>query len=164
MERFSTDALFHALAHAGDRKEIADVLLRFLGQEFERAALFLIKGETAAGWRAVRRGEEVKDFSLVRIPLSRPSVLKTVAEGKGYYLGAVAGSTLNDRMLDGLGGGRPETALLVPLLLGGRTVIILYAEGGKREVQGRVAELQKLAGKASLAFEILIARDKILMG
>jgi len=164
MERYSIDALSHALAHAGDRKEIADILLRFLGQEFERTALFLVKGDTASGWRAVQRGSEIADFNLVRIPLHRPSVLKTVVEGKGYYLGAIADAPLNNRMLDGLGGNAPETALLVPLQLGGRTVIVLYAEGGRQTLQGRVAELQKLAGKASLAFEILIARDKILMG
>lgn len=164
IERHSIDHLSRALAWAEDRKAIADILLRYLGQEFDRSALFLIKGDTASGWRGVHRGAEIKEFNLVRIPLTRPSVLKTVAEGKSYYLGAIADSPLNERMLAGLGGGRPETALLVPLSLGGRVVIILYAEGGKQELSSHLAELQKLAGKAVLAFEILIARDKILMG
>jgi hypothetical protein len=164
LERFSIDRLSQTLAHAGDRREIAEALLRYFGQEFDRAAIFLIKADEASGWRARHLGKEVEDFRLVHLPLSRPSVLKTVAEGKSFYLGALAETPLNERMLAGLGGGRPQTALLVPVLLGGRAVIVLYAEGGKAELGSRLAELQKLAGKAALAFEILIARDKILMG
>jgi len=45
----------------------------------------------------------------------------------------------------------------------GRVVSIVYVEGGKAPLANRLAELQKLVGKTSMAFELLILKNKILM-
>ena len=160
---YSIDYVSKALARAEDREEIAEIIIGYLGQEFERGALFQVKGGMVSGWKAVYRQQEVIDFPRFTIPLNQPSLLKTVAEGAVFHLGPIPETPFNQIMLDWMGGGKPDTAVLLPLLIMGRVVNILYAEGKERELGGRFVELQKLLTKAVLAFEILIFRDKILM-
>ena len=85
-----------------------------------------------------------------------------MADGAGLYLGSLADTSMNRRLLDGIGGGWPESVLLAPLRISGRIVIILYAESEK-DMAEHVPELQKLMSKTALAFEALICREKILM-
>jgi hypothetical protein len=160
---YSIDYVSKSLARAEDREEIAEIIIGYLGQEFERGALFQVRGGMVSGWKAVYRQQEVTDFPRFTIPLNQPSVLKTVAEGAVFHLGPIPETPFNQIMLDWMGGGKPDTAVLLPLLIMGRVVNILYAEGKERELGGRFVELQKLLTKAVLAFEILIFRDKILM-
>ena len=54
------------------------------------------------------------------------------------------------------------SGLLVPLLLMGKVVAILYVEGGAQELSASLPELKRIVVKASMAFEILILRTKIL--
>jgi hypothetical protein len=160
---YSIDYVSKALAKAEDREEIAEILIGYLGQEFERGALFQVRGGMVTGWKAVYRQQEVTDFPRFTIPLNQPSVLKTVAEGAVFHLGPIPETPFNQIMLEWMGGGKPDTAVLLPLLIMGRVVNILYAEGKERELGERFVELQKLLTKSVLAFEILIFRDKILM-
>jgi Type II secretion system (T2SS), protein E, N-terminal domain len=163
VKRFAPDEVSLSLARAGNREEIAAIMIDYLGREFERGALFLIREDAAYGWKGVYRRQELPEIEKISIPLTGSSALKTVVESAGFYLGPLPATPLNDRLIEGLGHERPETALLMPLVIMGRVVNILYAEGGKTELGERVTELQKLLTKASLAFEILICRDKILM-
>lgn len=66
-------------------------------------------------------------------------------------------------MISGMGGEKPSAALLLPLIVSGRVVMILYVDGGEKELGERFMELHRLLAKAVLAFEILIFREKILM-
>lgn len=162
LERYSIGEMPLKLARAENRDEIAQTLLQFLGREFDRAALFLIRGGVATGWLAVNREEAVEDFDTFNLTLERSSFLKTVAEGKSLYLGPLPDTAQNRRILEGLGGGRPETVLLIPLMILGRVVNVIYVEGGEKMLADRLGELTSLVAKVALAFEILILREKIL--
>jgi hypothetical protein len=151
------------LAEAKDREEIADTIVAFLGQEFERVALFMIRGTAASGWRAMRDNKSLPDIGNIQIPLDGPSVLKVVTDGKSFYLGPIPDTPGNAAMLAGTGGGASSSALLIPLMMMGRVVSIVYVDGGKEPVTNRLTELQRLVGKAAMAFEILILKNKILM-
>jgi hypothetical protein len=163
IERFSIDQTSRSLAHAEDPGEIGDILIRFLGQAFGQAALFLIRAEVICGWRGIRNGAIQEDFRRVRIPVGEASILGAVAEKQKTYLGSLPASPFSARVTDALGGEFDGEALLVPVLLGNRTVVILYAGDSREKLQQEDLELKKLAAKAALAFEILIAREKILM-
>jgi len=65
-------------------------------------------------------------------------------------------------MLQGMGSSGGASALLLPLILEGRVINILYVEGGAGELNARVDELQRLQDMASLAFRILILKNKLL--
>ena len=160
---YSLDGVIAGLAEAKDRDSIADLITGHLAQQFCRVALFLLKGGKATGWLAHVGKNPVPQFDSVEIPLAEPSVLKVVEENKSYYLGPLPMTPGNRRMIDALGGGAPPNNLLVPLMMMGRVVAALYIDGGAVPLDGKLPELQKLVGKASMAFEILILKSKILM-
>jgi len=161
--RHSFESVAAELAEAKDREEIADIIVAFLGQEFERVALFMIRGATASGWRAMRGNKTLPDIGNLQITLDGPSVLKVVTDGKSFYLGPIPETPGNAAMLAGTGGGASSSALLIPLMMMGRVVSIVYVDGGKEPVTSRLTDLQRLVGKAAMAFEILILKNKILM-
>jgi hypothetical protein len=163
IERYSIAQTSRSLAQAEDPGEIGDSLIHFLGQTFERAALFLLRAEAICGWRAIRNGAMQEDFRALRIPVSEASVFGAVAERQMPYLGPLPDGPFRVRLREALGGELAGEALLVPVLIGNRTVVILYAGGSRGQLQKEGSELKKLAAKTALAFEILIAREKILM-
>jgi len=161
--RLAMESLADALAEAKDREEIADLLVAYLGQEFKRVVLFMVKGTVVCGWRGLRDNKAIPGIESLQISLDVPSVLKVVADGKSYYLGTIPDTPDNAGMLAGIGGDAPSSVLLIPLMLMGRVIAVVYLDGGKEPVANRLAELQKLVGKAAIAFEILILKNKILM-
>jgi hypothetical protein len=161
--RFTMESLSEALTEAKDRDDIADILVAYLGQEFDRVVLFMVKGTVVCGWRALRDNKAIPGIEDLQISLDVPSVLKVVTDGKSFYLGAIPDTPDNAGMLAGIGGDAPSSVLLIPLMLMGRVIAIVYLDGGKVPVANRLADLQKLVGKAAIAFEILILKNKILM-
>jgi hypothetical protein len=160
---YSLESVAEKLAEAKDREEIAEIITMFLGHEFDRVVLFLIKGTVFDGWRASLNNSAYAGIENLRLPLDEPSVLKVVNDGRSFYLGPIPDIPGNARMLAGMGGGAPSSALLIPLMMMGRVVAIIYVDGGKEPLSNRLADLQTLVGKASMAFEILILKNKILM-
>jgi len=152
----------YALSEVRDRQEVTAILLSHLQEEFEVLALFLVRDHEVSGWKAICRGAEVKGFDLLSVPLSRPSVLKSVVEGKSHHIGPVGESPLNKQMHQSLGTGGGESALLLPLLLESRVINIVYVEGCPELLKGRFAHLQRVQEMASLAFRILNLKSKLL--
>lgn len=159
--QFSIDDVSRQLADARSREEIGDILLGYLGQEFDRAALMVCRGDHVDGWKAVNGTEVVEAFPQMVVDLAQPSVIKTVVEGNSPYLGGLPPGGENDRLIAALGGKAPTAALLLPVQLGGRVVNVIYVDGGEG-LGERMADLNRLVRKTVLAFEILIRREKIL--
>ena len=160
---YTLDGVMKGLAEAQDRHGIAQLIIGHLAQQFNRVALLLLKGGKATGWIAQCGRKPVPGFDTLEIPLAEPSVLRVVDESKSHYLGPMPLTPGNKQLLAALGEGTPVNNLLVPLLMMGRVVAVLYVEGGNNPLDQRVPELQKLVNKASMAFEILILKSKILM-
>ena len=158
----SRDDMLNSLAEARDRDAVADAVISFVSQEFNRVALFMVKGKTAAGWKGRIGTQPIPQFGSFQISLDETSVLKTVTDTKLFYIGPILDTPSNREILAALGGGVPETALLIPLMMMGRVVTIFYVDSGK-DLGTHLASLQKLAGKTALAFEILILKNKILL-
>jgi hypothetical protein len=158
----SRDEMLATLAEARDRDAVADAVISYVSQEFNRVALFMVKGKTAAGWKGQIRKESIPQFGNFQISLDGSSILKTVTDTKLFYFGPILDTPSNREILAALGGGVPETALLIPLMMMGRVVTIFYVDAGK-DLGSHLASLQKIAGKTALAFEILILKNKILL-
>ena len=155
------EELVERLAMAENRDDIAASIMDYVGTKFRRCAMLIVKGAMATGWTARFKGADAVAFEALRMPLDAPSVVKMVVDGKNFYLGPIPETAANRELLTALEGGG-ETALLVPLLLMGKVVAILYVEGGAQELSAALPELKKIVVKASMAFEILILRTKIL--
>ena len=160
---YSLEGVIAGLAEAKDRDSIADLVAGHLALQFCRAALFLLKGGKAMGWLARVGRKPVPQFESFEIQLAEPSVLKVVEDSKSFYLGPLPMTPANKRMIDALGGGSPSNNLLIPLTMMGRVVAVLYVDGGGAPLDDKLPELQRLVGKVSMAFEILILKSKILM-
>ncbi len=151
------------LANVTSRNDVAAILTRFASQMFKRTVLFVVRGDLAMGWVADVEGALVDNFDEVQIPLDDASVLKTLVDSKKCYVGPVPFSLLNSRILSSFGGTFQDSAILVPLIILGRVVAILYVDGENTHSKDYLFELQRLVAKASMSLEILILKKKILM-
>ena len=158
----SRDDMLALLAEARDRDAVADAVISFVSQEFNRVAMFMVKGKTAAGWKGRIGKNQIPRFGNFQISLDESSVLKTVTDTKLFYIGPILDTPSNREIVAALGGGFPETALLIPLTMMGRVVTIFYVDAA-RDLGTHLSALQKIAGKTALAFEILILKNKILL-
>jgi hypothetical protein len=138
---------FESLASAGT---ITDLLLAFadcLAGEFERVALFRVKGNKLQG--EYQTGfDSGTDVAKVVIPLSMDSLLaRAVASGCIETMESDNPETVRMPL-----GGTPSCALALPVAAGGETLGILYADdgpdgaqvvdtSGARSLKGRFAEL-----------------------
>lgn len=163
LEEYTFEKVSELLAMAEDREEIAELMIGYLANRYDRCALFLIRGGQANGWRAMFAREEVAAFTELEIPLDEPSVLKTVAETRSFYLGQIGRSPFNSMIFQALGGQLPDSALLVPLVMMGRVVSVAYVDSKRLDLSQQVADLQQITNKASMAFEILVLKNKIRM-
>jgi hypothetical protein len=161
-EQYTIDEISRKLSEPNDRDDIADTVVHYLGQTLFCGAMFLIRGEMAMGWKAICSQKPVPNFHQLQIPLDEPSVLKTVKETQSYYLGPVPRSPFNSMILQEFGGRLPASVLLAPLVMMGRTVGIIYADGEDPALDDYLPEMQRLAAKVIMAFEILILKNKIL--
>lgn len=159
----SMDTIAHELAEARNRDVIAHTILQFVSIAFPVAALILIRNATIVGWKALVRGEQPPDFTNLAISVNEPSMLSTVLTTKSFFLGPVPDTPANKEIIKALASRRQGATLVMPLTILDRIVVFLYLEGEPEQLAARLPELQRLIAKASMAFEILILRNKILM-
>lgn len=163
VSRYTVDRVSLDFAAARTRDDVANVFIKYLGQEFRGAALFLVRGNAAVGWRGVTDGEKVPAFDELSLLMSKASVLRDVVESRTFSMGTLIHTPENRQILKVLQI-RPETSLLVlPVVMLTKVVAVVLVTTDMDALGRRLAELQKLVRKASLAFEMLIIKNKILM-
>jgi hypothetical protein len=163
VSRYTVDRLSMDFAGARTRDDVANVFINYLGQEFTSGALFIVRSTSAVGWRGVSGGERVTGFADLNLLLSKPSVLRDVVESRNFSMGTLINTPENRQILKLLNI-RPETSLLVlPLIMLNKVVAVVLVTADMDALGRRLGELQKLVRKASLAFEMLIIKNKILL-
>lgn len=150
------------LVEVGNRDDVADALIDYLGAHYARAVLFMVVGGQVTGWRAAKHRQPIAAIDQFQLPLSEPSVLKTAVESNSFFLGPIPPSGANLALTTLLGKPAPTTALLLPLSMLGRVVGLICIDDPEADMAEAVTTLQKVAGKALLAFELLILHSKIL--
>ncbi|WP_246014571.1 GspE/PulE/PilB domain-containing protein [Geomonas oryzae] len=160
---YSLESVLAGLAEPDDRDWIAELVTGYLGSQFRRVAFFLLRGGRASGWVARVDNRPVPEFEELELTLSEPSVLNVVDQSKNFFLGPMPATAGNQAIMEALGGGTPFNNLLVPLVMMGRVVAVLYVGGGSTPLEEKLPEIQKLIAKAAMAFEILILKSKIMM-
>jgi hypothetical protein len=163
VERYSVDRLSLEFASAKNRDQIANVFIKYLGQEFRVGALFIIRNNMAAGWRGIaaeKRIEELENFSIL---LSKPSVMRDILETRQFAMGALIQTPENVQLLKTLGVSSGTPLLVLPIIMLNKVVAAVAVSADMDALGKRLLELQKLVYKASLAFEMLIIKNKILM-
>jgi hypothetical protein len=162
-EIYTVERLSHDFAGARSRDEVADVFIRYLGQEFNTGALFILRGTVAVGWRGVGKGTTVKGLADLSLLLSKPSVLRDVVETRTFSLGSLINTPENRLILDALELSSDASLFVVPVLMLNKVVVVVLVSAEMDDLSSRLSELQNLVRKVSLAFEMLIIKKKILM-
>ena len=163
LELYTIDRLSIEFAAARERDDVADIFIKYLGQEFKTCALFILRGTAATGWRAISNGENVKGFDGQTLLLSKPSVLRDVYETRSYSLGALVNTPENRQIHKALAIPSEAPLVVLPVVMLNKVVAAVLVSADMDALGKRLAELQKLVRKASLAFEMLIIKNKILV-
>ena len=161
-EEVTLESTSAALVKITDRNDVADAIITYLAANYARAALFMVVAGQVTGWRSAKEGVPIPGFDQLQLPLSEPSVLKTAVDSNSYFLGPVQQSGANLALTTFLGKPAPTTALLIPMSMLGRVVGLIYVDDPDIDLSVAVVDVQKLASKALMAFEILILHNKIL--
>jgi hypothetical protein len=152
------------LREAETRDDVFEAVLDFTSTHFSRSALFVVQQDRVLGWSGRGEGLFAARIRNVIVPLNRPSLFVFFRSGGDYFYGPVPDLPANAKFYLDLGCPPPARVFLLPLTIQGRTAVILYADYG--QTAGRqpdVPVLRRLLMKASLALEVLILRNKIMM-
>jgi hypothetical protein len=149
------------LADAKDRDEILELLLQVAHQTFEYAAIFVVHDDVADGRLAVGPGASTEAVRALSVLLSEPSLLRTVRLSAAHYLGPVHDEGGNRRLLHALERSMPVAALVLPVLVRTRVVLLLFADSGRRPATPEdMGVLLATAPRVGAALERLIVARK----
>lgn len=161
-EALSLEDVDRLFGRAADQHELADIMLRFLRGRFDRAAIFKVMPDKVGGWRS--SGDFQRDhFETLALRLDAPSIFRNLKQGQTEHVGPLSPNPVHLEMARSWGGGLPTGgAMLIPIAVRGRMVAVLYGDRGANPAgEVPVEALQRLADKASMAFELFILRRKV---
>jgi MshEN domain len=145
------------LDQASDRDEIVKTTLSFFSNYFHRSVLFLVRRGFVVGLGGYGKGLEDVIIRAMVLPLEKPSVFKTVVDGKSHYIGTLARNDVNIYLLKALGGIIPENVFATPILLRDRVINVIYSDNGDRgKVETDIGDLLLFSRKIASAYDRLI--------
>jgi hypothetical protein len=149
-------AMIEELPAAVSGHDVVLMMLRFAGELMNRAVVFLVRGDSVAGWGQF--GVEAQDGSadeLVRsivVPLSEPSSFRDVADTRASLKGKWPDLPANRVVVERLGGFWPPECFLAPILSGERVVAFLYGDNvPNRDPIGETEGLEAFLRVAAVA-------------
>lgn len=144
---------------ADSRDEVVEGLLALCQGFFRRVLFFIVREPWVLGWACVGEGVDRALATGFKIPLDRPSVFRTVTRERSVFIGRLGPEEENQRFLRALSK-RPQTsAALVPILVRGRVVNLVYGDnGGGVGIRGDLGELMMLLQKVPKAYLRIIRR------
>lgn len=163
VERYSVDRVSIEFASAKNRDQIAAVFIKYLGQEFRVGALFIIRNNMVVGWRGIADEKRIEGLETLSILLSKPSVMRDILETRQFSMGTLIQTPENIQLLRALGISLTTPLLVLPIVMLNKVVASVVVSADMDALGKRLQELQRLVYKASLAFEMLIIKNKILM-
>ena len=88
------------------------------------------------------------------ITVTEPSIFHDVIQRKETYKGPLASTATNDQFIAQVGGGVPNAAVAIPIVLGGSVAMIFYGDNLPSDAPiGSTDELELLMTEAGLAME-----------
>jgi len=143
------------LEKSGSRDQVIDVLLDHLGIVCTRRAFFAIKGGRVVPFR--QQGASRPGVGTGELSLEEPSTFGQVAASRLPYHGTVSPAA-SQFVAKGLGGAPRGETVVVPVLLRGRAVALVYGDG----IKGRVFDehLMVLGRAAGQALERIVTSSK----
>ncbi len=149
------------LKEAVDRDTLFDLFFEFARQFFDYAALFISHGDIAEGRDAFGDGAPRERVVGIGVPLDMPSMFQAAREKKEPIISRPNGDGVDGVLLSDLRRPVGVEAVVVPVLVRGRPVAILYADAAGDLDRAAVSEIGAFAKAVGQGFERLIVRKKL---
>lgn len=112
------------------RDEVVQAVVTLCLGFFRRVIFFIVREPWVLGWNGLGEGLDRSLLARLRIPLGEASVFRTVARDKTHFLGRLGPEPQNQAFLRALGKNPATNAALVPILVRGRVVNLVYGDNG----------------------------------
>lgn len=144
-----------------DREEIARTVLQFARSKFRRSLLLNVQGDLVTGWKGMGKGVTVRAVQRIGVTLREANTFKLVRDLKSHFIGPMKRTPGMTVFYELLGGGFPQTAVILPLLVRGKLVHLLYVDHGPDQLTPPdVGELLILSQSVTRSYEALIKQRK----
>ncbi len=153
------ERLAEALGDAWSNEDIVEAVLAAAGTYVRRVALFVVDGDSVAGWGASPDPEtDIREF---RLPLSAASVFATLRDTEGFYVGPYMDLPSTVKVLKALGSDGLGTMAVVPVTLKGKTVLYLWGESESYTRPPSVPALKRLAAMLATGLEVVRLKARL---
>ena len=146
-------------AHNGD--EALGIFFAFAKQFFDYSVLFTVHGDLAAGHDAWGPGASRDKVRAVGVALDLPSALSEARERATPILARLKRAGLDADLRNDLGRAAPAEVLVLPIMVLGRCVALLYGDDGDAPVDySEIGEVVAMASLLASALERVLMRKK----
>jgi Type II secretion system (T2SS), protein E, N-terminal domain len=141
------------------RDEIARVVLQFARSKFKRALLLSVQGDLVSGWQGLGQGVQPRAVLRIGVSLREQNTFKLVRDLRSHFIGPMRRTPGMAVFYQLLGGGYPTTAVVLPLLVRGKPVHLLYVDEGPNQLTPPdIGELLILSQSVTRSYEALIRK------
>ncbi|QDF05973.1 general secretion pathway protein GspE [Myxococcus xanthus] len=149
------------LARSSDREDVARTVLRFALGKWKRNLLLSVQGSLVTGWHGMGTGVRDAVVRRIGVPLREQSTFRLVRDTRSHYIGPVRRDAAMGVFYKLLGDGFPKTAVILPLLVRGKVVHLLYVDNGPDQLTPPdVGELLILSQSVGRSYEAMMRRRK----
>ena len=159
IRKYTVDEISKDMARSEDREEVAQHMIDYINQKFSTAAIFVLWDKYAVGWKASGPSTFVKTVKDMKLAISDHMPFKRVHDTKQCYLGPCRNSPVNKTNSSS----DTDSELIMPIIMGDNVVSFLYVCGAEEALKEALIDYNCIASKASLAFEMLVIKNKIMM-
>jgi HEAT repeat protein len=150
------------LEQASERDTLLDLFFDFSLQFFEYTALFVVHGDIAEGRDAYGPGAPRERVVGVGVPLDLPSAFSAARDRSAPVIARPGSDGLDAVLVQDLRRMVGWPILVVPIVVRGRTVALLYGDNGDAGVDGTGSgEVTAFASRVGQSFERIIVRRKL---
>lgn len=144
-----------------NREDIATTVLQFARSKFRRSLLLNVQGDLVTGWKGMGKTVSLRGVRRIGVTLREANTFKLVRDLKSHFIGPMKRTPGMQVFYEQLGGGYPQTAVILPLLVRGKLVHLLYVDHGPDKLTPPdVGELLILAQTVTRSYESLIKQRK----
>jgi hypothetical protein len=148
------------LLAAATRDDVLRSFFDFAAQYFEYSALFVVHGDIAEGRDAHGPGAHRAKVQSIGVPLDLPSALARSRDSAAYELARLGGG-LDAALAKDLERRPGPLALMLPIRVRGRPVLILYGDHGESDVTlPTIGDVISFAPLVASALERVIVQKK----
>jgi hypothetical protein len=152
------------LSNIRNRDEVAQTVIRAGLRFMDDTFMFILKGDQAQGWMLGGSAKPVVDFGTLSVPVDFQNVLFSMRESRKLERFNGVEIFESNQWIKELSLKVPKEVLICPLVLKKHMVAALVGFSFKSHITDDEAEfLVRVMQKASVAFEILIMKSRIIM-